>query len=307
MEDGARESSQHSQEALATTGEVQQAPPIHPGSGSTGGARRSPGKFLIVLLSVVTVLCGGVAVVAVMLQQQELARRQAKERELTIALGENTELKNEVQSLQQTRMMLEEGLAQSRIELASTQETLTQAQLAREELSHAVEGRQQEITRLTKELQQIQSTRQQLEQELGSLRTERQTIQQQLKDLEQAKSALESKVLELSEQQPVQLDSVFVKGATSLKGQAPSGPPAQGTVSSTEGQVIVVNREYDFIVMNLGKNQGVSVGQEFRIMRDSQELGRVKVEKLYDELSAATILPDSQKDNIREGDWVKAF
>jgi hypothetical protein len=33
----------------------------------------------------------------------------------------------------------------------------------------------------------------------------------------------------------------------------------------------------------------------------------VKVEKVYDELSAAAILPDSKKDIIREGDLVKAL
>ena len=80
-------------------------------------------------------------------------------------------------------------------------------------------------------------------------------------------------------------------------------------VSSTvdSGQVVVVNREYDFIVMNLGKNHGLSVGQEFKVVRGNEVLGRVKVEKVYDELAAAAILPESQKDNIREGDGVKAL
>ena len=72
-----------------------------------------------------------------------------------------------------------------------------------------------------------------------------------------------------------------------------------------QGQVIVVNREYDFIVVNLGSNQGLTLGQEFHIVRGDQVLGRVKVEKLYDELSAAAILPNSDKDAIREGDAVR--
>ena len=74
-----------------------------------------------------------------------------------------------------------------------------------------------------------------------------------------------------------------------------------------EGQVIVVNREYDFIVMNIGKNHGLAVGQEFQIVRGSQVLGKVKVEKIYNELSAAAILPESNKALIREGDAVKAL
>ena len=85
-------------------------------------------------------------------------------------------------------------------------------------------------------------------------------------------------------------------------------PDCAGTSAAfTEGQVVVVNREYDFIVMNRGKNHGLSVGQEFQIVRGNQVLGKVKVEKVYDELSAAAILPDSQKDNIKEGDAVKAL
>ena len=84
-------------------------------------------------------------------------------------------------------------------------------------------------------------------------------------------------------------------------------PVATTSKASADGQVVVVNREYDFIVMNLGKNHGLSVGQEFQIVRGAEVLGKVKVEKVYDELSAATILPESQKDRIREGDTVKAL
>jgi hypothetical protein len=59
--------------------------------------------------------------------------------------------------------------------------------------------------------------------------------------------------------------------------------------------------------MDLGRNQGLSIGQEFNILRGGQTLGRVKVEKVYDDLSAAAILPDTQEDQIREGDQVRAL
>jgi hypothetical protein len=58
--------------------------------------------------------------------------------------------------------------------------------------------------------------------------------------------------------------------------------------------------------MNLGKSHGLTLGQEFQVIRDNQILGRVKVEKIYDELSAAAILPASNKASIREGDFVRA-
>ena len=84
-------------------------------------------------------------------------------------------------------------------------------------------------------------------------------------------------------------------------------PIAASSSTLPAGQIVVVNREYDFIVVNLGKNQGLSIGQEFQIVRGNQVLGKAKVEKIYDELSAAAILPESQKNNIREGDTVKAL
>ncbi len=93
---------------------------------------------------------------------------------------------------------------------------------------------------------------------------------------------------------------------TRISSPPPASPAALGTESaSLQGQVIVVNREYDFVVVNMGSNQGLALGQEFQVVRGDQVLGRVKVEKVYDELSAAAILPNSNKDAIREGDAVR--
>ncbi len=114
--------------------------------------------------------------------------------------------------------------------------------------------------------------------------------------------SLETKVLELSGQPTVELDKVVVSS-----GESPAAAKAVTPASGREGQVIVVNREYDFIVMNLGKNNGLEIGQQFQIVRGEEVLGWVKVEKVYDELAAAAILPQSKKEQIREGDVVKAL
>ncbi|MDP3722832.1 MAG: hypothetical protein Q8R91_04970, partial [Candidatus Omnitrophota bacterium] len=101
----------------------------------------------------------------------------------------------------------------------------------------------------------------------------------------------------------VELDKVRV--TSEGEGAGPTAAAAPG--GSENGQIIVVNRDYDFVVMNLGKNQGLSIGQEFQIVRGEVVLGKVKVEKVYEELSAAAILPESDKSSIREGDAVKAL
>ncbi len=275
--------------------------------------RKQAGKTLVPLLGVLTVLAAGVAAFAIVVQMQERDKRLAKEKELILALAENDDLKARLEDIQQSKSDIEEELARIRKELAQAQQELAKAVEAQETLARSVEDREREVGRLAKDLEHTNSQQKQAADQLAELQAERDALKQQLADLERAKSDLEAKVMELSEHPTVELDKVVVGGeepgglpATSAGGVAWPVSASAGSSSAT-GQVVVVNREYDFIVMNMGKNQGLAVGQEFQIVRGSEVLGKVKVEKVYDELSAAAILPESKKDSIREGDAVTAL
>ena len=274
--------------------------------------RTRAGKTLVPLLGVLTVLAVGVAAFAIVVQMQERDKRLAKEKELMLALAENEDLKAKLDDIQQSKSSIEEELARIRKDLAQAQQELAKAVEAQETLTRSVEDREREITRLNTDLEQTSSQKKQAADQLTQLQTERDAIKQQLADLEQAKNELEAKVMELSDRPTVELDKVVVSGepSGSLASASPDSralPVSTTTASSATGQVVVVNREYDFIVMNMGKNQGLTVGQEFKIVRGSEVLGKVKVERVYDELSAAAILPESKKDSIREGDAVAAL
>ena len=53
--------------------------------------------------------------------------------------------------------------------------------------------------------------------------------------------------------------------------------------------------------------EGLSIGQKFQVVRGADILGTVKVEKVYDDLSAAAVLSDTGISYIREGDSVLAL
>ena len=272
--------------------------------------RERGGKALVPLLGVLAVLAMAVAAVAIVLQIQERDKRLAKERELLMAQAENDDLKARLEDTQQAKAKTEEELGRLRKEFSQTQEKLVKAIEAQETLSRSVEDREKEIGRLAKDLEQTRAQQKEVATQLSELQTERETMKGQLADLEKAKGELEVKVTELSGQPTVELDKVLVTNAqapTSATGSGSAAPSGEKAGTASSGQVMVVNREYDFIVMNLGKNQGLSVGQEFQIVRGNEVLGKVKVEKVYDELSAAAILPESRKDSIREGDTVRAL
>ncbi len=265
------------------------------------------GKTLVPLLGVLAALAMGVAATAIMLQMKERDKRLAKERELLLMVAERDDLKGQVDEVQKAKSKIEEELTRSRTDLNAAQDKLAQATSARDALAKSVDDRQKEVDRLTKDLEQAHKDHKELASQVEEFSSERSTLQQQLSDLEKAKSDLESKVMQLSEKPTVELDKIVV-----TNDQLGAGSGAAGTINAASGgpmngQIVVINRDYDFIVINLGKKQGLSIGQEFQIVRGEQVLGRVKVEKIYDELSAAAILPDSHKDSIREGDQVKAL
>ncbi len=265
------------------------------------------GKMLVPLLGVLAVFAMAVAATASVFLMQERDRRLAKEQELRVALAENEDLSARLTELQQAKSRIDEEMSRLRQEFSDAQEKLVQAVQAQETLSRSVEDREKEIGRLTKDFEQTKTQQQQLLAQVSDLQSERDTLRRQLADLEQAKGDLESKVIELSQQPTVELDKVVVGSQpTGSAGSAPATTLAAAS-SPTTGQVMNINREYDFIIFNLGKNHGVSIGQELQVVRGEEVLGRVKVEKVYDELSAAAILPNSRKETIKEGDTVTAL
>ena len=286
-------------------------------------ARNQAGGALVPVLSILTVLAVGVGAAAIYLQIQERDRRIRVEQDLAMAQSERESLAKRLADSEEAKKELEGDIALIRDQLKDAQDRMAKAVSAQEELARSVESREQEIGRLRKDIDQAKSDQQRAVNELADLKRERESAKQQLADLQQEKGRLEAKLQEVSGRSPVELDRVVVgaggstpvsaamgTGATSLTTAQASSVSMTGGASAdpkTTGQVVVINREYDFIVVNLGRNHGLTIGQEFQILRGAEVLGQAKVEKVYDELSAAALAPGSQKDNIREGDEVRAL
>ena len=57
-----------------------------------------------------------------------------------------------------------------------------------------------------------------------------------------------------------------------------------------------------FIIVDLGSNHGIQSGMILSVHRDDKFLGKVQAEKVYEDMCAATILPNWTSRNIEEGD-----
>jgi hypothetical protein len=119
---------------------------------------------------------------------------------------------------------------------------------------------------------------------------------------------LESKIKEL-EAKKVELGNIVVSPepkTTKSKATQPKAEkkelsaPAQGA----QGKVLVVNKDYNFAVINLGSKDNVNLDDVFSIYHNDKYVGDIKVEKVHDSMSAAGFLSPDIKDKVNEGDKV---
>lgn len=173
-----------------------------------------------------------------------------------------------------------------------------------------------QVQKLTTQLNDQNNTKSTLEKKLSeSEKTLRDVdkrvkeMEEQLKDAESRKKELEQKVKLLEEKvQNVELGKIVI--SQDGKQQAPLGqkksevsiPVALG--KALEGKVMVVNKDYKFVVISLGKQDGVVSGSLFSVMHNNKNIGTVKIEKVHDTMSAAGFATADLKDKITEGDSV---
>ncbi len=76
------------------------------------------------------------------------------------------------------------------------------------------------------------------------------------------------------------------------------------TESLLEGKVLVVNKDYEFAVINLGSRNGINTGESFSVYRNDDYIGDILVDKVQDAMSACAFKTQEIKTKISEGDKV---
>jgi ABC-type transporter Mla subunit MlaD len=180
-----------------------------------------------------------------------------------------------------------------------------------------VQGQAQQ---LKSDLEQQKTLRSDLEAKLSQAQNDAQKAQDQLKELQSKKDKLDTKLKELETQlqqaqtqsQGVELGTIVVSPETSNApvpaavstpaAEQPKSKAAQN--SSLEGKVLVINKDYNFVVINLGSKDGINSGDKFSLYHNNKYIGDVKAEKIHDSMTAADFETASMKDAVSEGDRV---
>jgi myosin heavy subunit len=70
------------------------------------------------------------------------------------------------------------------------------------------------------------------------------------------------------------------------------------------GKIIDVDPKYDFVVLDIGEDQGAKERGVMMVNHDGKLLGKVRIKTVYKDRSIANILPDWKRGEINEGDEV---
>ncbi len=264
-------------------------------------ARRNKGSALplILLIIVVLALAGGIFY----LYQQERARSLSLQEQLQEVSNKYKIADDELQKVKQYSSGLEVRLRASETKITDITGELQKEKAAKEDALMKLEE-------ITATLEQQKFLRTDLEKKLAQAQEDLKKLQAQLKSLEAKKTELENKLKELSnppagENQNVELGTIVVTPETATAGTASqSVSKANKPKAALEGKILVINKEYNFAIINLGNKDGIDTGEVFSVYHGNKYVGDISVEKVHDSMSAAGFTSADLKNKVSEGDKV---
>lgn len=185
--------------------------------------------------------------------------------------------------------------------------TYNDLKLTRDDL----EATRQELAQTRQELQAARDQIAQLEQRLEEKEAELAQANAKITDLEgqiaakeQEIDSLNATIAKMKDEKKVMDDRIiFLEQELLALGWSPTGGKRPEGLA---GQILIIDPNWSFVVLNVGSREGAGIGTEMAIHRDNEVLGRVRISGLREHMCIAEILRDltPSVQNIKEGDRV---
>ncbi|MDD5568417.1 MAG: hypothetical protein PHY88_04365 [Candidatus Omnitrophica bacterium] len=198
------------------------------------------------------------------------------------------------------------SIIESKLKDATSQiDTLTN-QLQQEKVSK--EEALSRIEQIRADLDRQKESRSDLENKLSKVQDDLRAAQGKLTKMEAEKETLEAKIKAFESKSNVELGKIVVNPETSSVNSSATAQVVNATqgpaAKDLEGKVLVLNKEYNFVVIDIGSKNGVVVNDVFSVYQGNKIVGDIKIEKVQETMSAAGFTADKLKNIVKEGDRV---
>ncbi|MFH0731352.1 MAG: hypothetical protein V2A72_00320 [Candidatus Omnitrophota bacterium] len=187
-------------------------------------------------------------------------------------------------------------------EIVSTESAIAKLETNLSTLKQATEALERHLKQMVRTTGvRLEPPKEQSQEKPQSEEKPQKSVKKTFEDIKKAQIKEEQVKDEEFEIEQFQTEKEAVKPEPEVKAPAAIPLPNQG---SLEGEVLVVNREFNFIVISLGKQDGVQEGNSFYVYDADKLLGVVRVETVRDNISAASGGKDLDAYQIRSGNKV---
>lgn len=211
-----------------------------------------------------------------------------------------------VREVQQSKVVLEETLIKKDADIEQVKQLLDAEKQKNVELSRKLSEKVNESLLSKDDLRKQKAVVAQLEQTIDLQDSQKKEWEDKIHQLQLENGDLQKRIDQLKKApvttSPTQVDLPREQPQTEMVPAAAT----QMITPKTRGVVLNYNQDYNFVVVNLGRYDGLEVGMVLEVFRQDQALARIRVEKLYDQMASGVVLKDlSSSLDVVKGDIVK--
>ncbi|MDD2240781.1 MAG: hypothetical protein PHI93_09005 [Kiritimatiellae bacterium] len=131
---------------------------------------------------------------------------------------------------------------------------------------------------------------------IAGLEDEKTSLEMQVADLNDQIGGLEDQVAQLEEENGM-LENQLAKYEQEMAGTITMKP-------GTTANIVYANADWNFVIIDIGSIAGAQPNAEMIIHRNDNMVGKIRLSAVRDNISIAEVLPEFQKETIKEGDDV---
>ncbi len=215
---------------------------------------------------------------------------------------ENADLKRQVEYNQKLSDSIAQELVREKNDKAQIQDGYKTIRNENASLSRGLQTLTVRKVNLEQKIQELQRNKSELEHRLSEMETmltqgvtQISGIQQRIDDIKNQATNTEDKKTEKKES--VELPAIVVRP------QIDAAKKLGNTDSGAMGKVLAVNRDSNFVIINLGKDAGLKVGDSLKVYRGERAIAGVEAIQVRQDIAACDIKREA--DPIKIGDVVK--
>ena len=268
-----------------------------------------PKKLIVIILGAVIVLESVLLVLLLISKSAETKEKlnlklQLKDITEELANKDNRtkELEKQIEDLEKARDELKNQIDDLMAKQKIAEAQMQAAKEATETFSQQFQRQQEDtIKQLKNFTSESRKTQLALIAKIESLIETKKDLEEQLAKIKQQQQDESSQEYSVSSEVPLGTINVQMKPSGWTAEQKPA---AQAKNQGTVGNILSVDNDYHFAIIDLGRESGIKIKDKLLVLRQEKKIGEVEVKEIYRNMSLTDILADKTQGNLRKNDKV---